>query len=102
MADTQIGQWLRAKSELKTAEALLRNILLDTQRLAKSLEQWRSIQPDGPGVRYPGTKDSFEPDTWPDWRAVNAALRACHEAQQKFSQADDALTPQDRKLLEPD
>lgn len=88
MGDAQIGEWLRAKSELKTAETQLRDMLRQAERLAQALVDWRSSRPDGA-------------TGWPDARAVNDALKACHEAQQKLSRADAALTSQDRKLLEP-
>jgi hypothetical protein len=39
---------------------------------------------------------------WPDAQAVNDVLRACHEAQHKFSQAEASLRPADRKPLELD
>lgn len=88
MGDAQIGEWLRAKSELKTAETQLLNMLSQAERLAKALADWRSSQSDSM-------------TGWPDARMANDALTACREAQQKLSRADAALSSQDRKLLEP-
>jgi hypothetical protein len=90
MGDAQVVSWLKSKQELKTTEDQLREIRVRAERLAKSLEDWHSIQPDGELS-----------SSWPDARAVNDALKACHEAQQTFSQAEAALTANDRKLLEP-
>jgi hypothetical protein len=91
MGDTQVVGWLKAKQELKTAEDQLQEIRVRTEHLAQSLEDWHSIKPDGELS-----------SSWPDARVVNDALKACHEAQQKFSQAEAALTASDRKLLELD
>jgi hypothetical protein len=91
MGDTQVIEFLNARQALKTAEEQLEEIRLRAERLAKSLEDWQSIRPDGE-LR----------SGWPDAQAVNDALRACHEAQQKFSQAEASLRPADRKLLELD
>jgi exonuclease VII small subunit len=83
MGDTQIGEWLRAKQELKTAEEQLQEIRVRIEQLAKSLEQWRSTRPTATG-----------------YRDVDDALKACREAEQKLSQADGALTANDKKLIE--
>jgi exonuclease VII small subunit len=83
MGDTQIGEWLRAKQELKTAEEQLQEIRGRIEQLAKSLEQWRSTRPAPTG-----------------YQNVDDALKACSEAEQKLSQADAALNSNDRKLLE--
>jgi hypothetical protein len=91
MGDTQVIEFLNARQALKTAEEQLEEIRLRAERLAKSLENWQSIRPDGE-LR----------SGWPDAQAVNDALNACHEAQQKFSHAEASLGPADRKLLELD
>jgi len=86
MADEQIATWVKAKASLKNAEDELRTIRTRVESRAKSLENWRSIQPDGT-KRYQGANEPFELSSWPGPTEANDALKACHEALENFTQA---------------
>src|SRR5260370_26271343 len=87
MGDTQVIEFLNARQALKTAEEQLEEIRLRAERLAKSLEDWQSIRPDGE-LR----------SGWPDAHAANEPPRACHEAPQKITPAEGSPRPAHREL----
>jgi hypothetical protein len=86
MPDEQVLAWLKAKARATDAEEELSDMLDKAERLLRSLRD----QPSTP----------FDSNSWPEGSALAAALQECREAQRAFDQANAALSPADRKLLQ--
>lgn len=85
MPDEQILAWLKAKERLTDAEEALSEMLDDAERAVQSLKE----RPSTP----------FDPNSWPDAKALSATLKERDDAQRALDEADAALSPRDRKLL---
>ena len=86
MPDEQVLAWLKAKARATDAEEQLSDMLDKAERLLRSLRD----QPSTP----------FDSNSWPEGSALAAGLQECREAQRAFDQANAALSPADRKLLQ--
>ena len=104
MPQKEVIEWLAAKTRLNDAEERLQAHVRSVERLTPLLKNWRTLAPatllGGVPGSYPGTRGLFDALSWPDSAFVNDTLKECHQYQQAFDAAENALTGDDRQAVE--